>query len=400
MIKEIILKDFFSFKGEHKVPLNPGVNMLVGINGSGKTSFLNALTFLYQGVDENGTGLEKLIGTWGGFNAIVNAGSDKTPDCFSLTYVFDSNGLKKINPLSPFSQDVFYKITVFPIGDGSNYSLCESLYSKNSKKSKSSFSYIEFRNGVGKISVRDGNGKISYDYDNSTMSAKELVLRQVSDPQRYLPSYVISKAVSQLVTYGKFDTDSLRQPIAPDYSPRLARDGSNLVYLLNTLNNNYTLYYEKIRESLANVNPNFTGIGYNFLGTRLFLSIRERHLSHAIDIVHISDGTLLYMLLMAIFLNPNRGYVIGMDEPETYLHPDMIRSVAGMIKEAAKDSQMIVATHSPLLLNEFELDDLLVFEKDASNATVIKTFSDDEFNKTELLPGQLWLNGQLGGTRW
>ena len=44
MIKELIIRDFFSFKGEHTIELNTGINILVGVNGSGKTSFLNAIT--------------------------------------------------------------------------------------------------------------------------------------------------------------------------------------------------------------------------------------------------------------------------------------------------------------------------------------------------------------------
>lgn len=71
MIKAIIIKDFFSFKGENEINLNPGVNLLLGINGSGKTSFINALRILDEGIA--GDGLVKLIQErWGGFDQIVN----------------------------------------------------------------------------------------------------------------------------------------------------------------------------------------------------------------------------------------------------------------------------------------------------------------------------------------
>lgn len=52
--KELIIRDFFSFKEEHTTELNPGVNILVGINGSGKTLFLNAFTLLYEGIAGGG----------------------------------------------------------------------------------------------------------------------------------------------------------------------------------------------------------------------------------------------------------------------------------------------------------------------------------------------------------
>lgn len=134
MIKELIIRDFFSFKGEHKIELNSGVNILVGVNGSGKTSFLNAFTLLHEGIA--GNGLSALFRQWGTYNAIINACGEQKPDCFSITYVFDADVLKKIVPASPFKNDVYYKITVFPIGDGTSYSLCETLYSEDSRCKK------------------------------------------------------------------------------------------------------------------------------------------------------------------------------------------------------------------------------------------------------------------------
>ena len=400
MIKELTIRDFFSFKGEHTIELNTGVNILVGVNGSGKTSFLNAITMLYEGIA--GGGLSSLFRQWGSYNAIVNACGEQKPDCFSVTYVFDADVLRKVVSASPFKNDVYYKITVFPIGDGTNYTLCETLYSEDSTGKKKTFSYLEFRNGIGQISVRTKSGIEVEKYDDGMLSAQELVLRQITDPQRYLPSFVVREAISAIAGYSKFNFDKVRQPADANDVKRLISTGENLTHLLSNLNNNYTFQYEKIRECLSDINPNFTGIGYNVFGNRLYLSLREKNLSHAIDALHMSDGTLKYLLLLSIFHNPQRGTLVFIDEPESCLHPDMIRSVAKMMKMAAKTSQIIVATHSALLLNAFELDDILVFEKNDKNETQIIRYSEDDFGdrEDELLPGQLWLNGEIGGKRW
>ena len=400
MIKELTIRDFFSFKGEHTIELNTGVNILVGVNGSGKTSFLNAITMLYEGIA--GGGLSSLFRQWGSYNAIVNACGEQKPDCFSVTYVFDAEVLRKVVSASPFKKDVYYKITVFPIGDGTNYTLCETLYSEDSTGKKKTFSYLEFRNGIGQISVRTKSGIEVEKYDDGMLSAQELVLRQITDPQRYLPSFVVREAISAIAGYSKFNFDQVRQPADANDVKRLISTGENLSHLLSNLNNNYTFYYEKIIECLSDINPNFTGIGYNVFGSRLYLSLREKNLSHAIDALHMSDGTLKYLLLLSIFHNPQRGTLVCVDEPESCLHPDMIRSVAKMMKRAAMTSQIIVATHSALLLNAFELDDILVFEKNDKNETQIIRYSEDDFGdrEDELLPGQLWLNGEIGGKRW
>lgn len=400
MIKELIIRDFFSFKGEHTIELNAGVNILVGVNGSGKTSFLNAITMLYEGIA--GGGLSALFRQWGSYNAIVNACGEQKPDCFSVTYIFDADVLKKLVPSSLFKKDVYYKITVFPVGDGTSYSLCETLYSEDNSGKKKTFSYLEFRNGIGQISVRTKNGIEVEKYDGGMLSAQELVLRQITDPQRYLPSFVVREAINTIAGYSRFNFDKVRLPAEANDIKRLMSTGENLSHLLNSLNNNHTFQYEKIIECLSDVNPNFTGIGYNFFGSRLYLSLREKNLSHTIDALHISDGTLKYLLLLSIFYNLERGMLVDIDELESCLHPDMIRSVAKMMKSAAKTSQIIVATHSALLLNAFELDDILVFEKNDKNETQIMRYSEDDFENREgeLLPGQLWLNGEIGGKRW
>ena len=58
--------------------------------------------------------------------------------------------------------------------------------------------------------------------------------------------------------------------------------------------------------------------------------------------------------------------------------------------------------HSPLLLNDFELEDIFVFEKGQENATIVKKYFEEDFPQYEgdLLPGQLWLDGEIGGKRW
>jgi predicted ATPase len=63
---------------------------------------------------------------------------------------------------------------------------------------------------------------------------------------------------------------------------------------------------------------------------------------------------------------------------------------------------MIIATHSPLLLNAFDLEDLMIFEKNESNETVVNKVSEEDFPnwEGEFLAGQMWLRGQIGGTRW
>lgn len=403
MLKSIQLRDFFSFRGEKTIKLNKKVNLLLGINGSGKTSFINSLRLLSEGVV--GDGLVKLIQEqWGGYDQIVNCSGERTAPCVQITYIFDYTALNKLNPIAGFQSDVYYRITIRK--SGTSYSLNESVYTQNKKKPDTNFTYLEFSNGKGKISIKHEDGKVEFqNYDGEDVSGRELVIRQINDPVRYLPTYVIRKAIETISVYEDFNVSeksSLRQPSDFSSDIRLRKSGENLTHVLNKLKLDYSFDFDRLEEKFHNVNQTFKSIEINNLYGKAYLSFRESNLSRAIGALHISDGTLRFLLLESIFYNPLRGDFIAIDEPERGLHPDMIKSVADMIKLAAQKTQIIIATHSPHLLNQFELDDILVFEKNAENSTIVHSISESDFPEWEgdYLPGQMWLLGQIGGKRW
>ncbi len=83
------------------------------------------------------------------------------------------------------------------------------------------------------------------------------------------------------------------------------------------------------------------------------LRIRWKSLRTEQSAANLSDGTLRFLLLVAIFATPNPGDVIALDEPETGLHPSMLPIVAELAAEASQRTQVILSTHSADLLDAF-----------------------------------------------
>ena len=400
MLKTVILKDFFSFHNEVKISLNEGANLLLGLNGSGKTSFINALRLLTEGV--YGNGIENLIQTqWGGYSQILNCNGKEKAFGIQLTYVFSEKTINNIFFPESFESDVYYRITICPYGP-TDYYLDETIWTTSNTKDKI---YLDFHNGKGKLLEKPWTDiEIFQDYERG-INGHELVIKQISDPNQYPFLHLIKNAIESIAVYNSFNTgesSNIRQLTKYSTDIRLWKDGENLTQILNNLKNNYSLDFDRIEDELIKVNPAYKHIEINNITGQSYLSLREKNLNMTIGALHISDGTLRFLLLEAIFLNPNRGNVIAIDEPERGLHPDMIRSVSEMIKEAAKNTQLIIATHSPHLLNYFDLEDVLVFEKNDYNSSTVKILSELDFSDLddELLPGQLWLNGEIGGKRW
>lgn len=401
MLKRVTLENFFSFGEPTTIELNPGVNLLVGINGSGKSNFLKAIRLLHEAVV--GKGFEKtFLQEWGGFGNVANV-SGGTKDYIKLSYVFDDPVKGRKDP----NCGIQYDIIIYKVGATGYYFDEHMIFSY---KGKHEASYIKMKNNKGNIFLlpnTDSKQAKIIDYPNKGLpynfSPSELILRQIG--QNVTIHIDLKEIIENLLTYDYFNTASnsiIRQPSIFGTEEKLLPTGENLNSIIQKLKNNYSLDYEKIEDLLRDINPNFKDITFNLFGSKSYLLLREKNLANAISIEHLSDGTLRYLLLLAIFYNPNRGKGICIDEPETGLHPDMINTIAAAIKHASKETQFFIATHSPLLLNEFDLEDVLVFEKDKKNQTKVEYKSEDDFEDWDenSLVGQLWLNGQLGGKRW
>jgi predicted ATPase len=131
--------------------------------------------------------------------------------------------------------------------------------------------------------------------------------------------------------------------------------------------------------------------------------LEERHLNAAIPLARMSDGTIRWLELLAILLNPDPPSLVCIEEPELGLHPDMVHELGKLLLLASTRMQLIVTTHSDTLIEEFgETPDVVVVcekEQGASrfrrlNAEQLKVWLD------EYSLGTLWTKGQLGGTRW
>jgi predicted ATPase len=408
MIKSITLENFFSFSESTTIELNPKTNILVGINGSGKSNFLKAIRFLYESI--SGKGLEKIfLKDWSGFNTVANFNESKS-DTIKLSYEFDCDVINRVvNERGyKFQNNLVYEITIHKTGVTSYY-LEEYLYSEKETRQSHPFVFLKMENGKGIISTREDNkvGIQHYPQNDRSISFKEqeLILRQISDPNRFLPLYTLRLAIESIAVYDYFDTtleSRIRQNSFDGIETRLLSTGENLVQILSRTKNHHTLQYEQIEELLKKVNPNFRDISFDKLGNNFYLTLREKKLAKTVGIGQISDGTLRYLLLLSIFLNPERGYLVSLDEPEIGLHPDMINTIAETIKSASGNSQLIIATHSPQLLNSFEIEDILVFEKDDNNKTIVTRKVESDFDdwNDDFLVGQLWLRGKIGGKRW
>jgi predicted ATPase len=117
----------------------------------------------------------------------------------------------------------------------------------------------------------------------------------------------------------------------------------------------------------------------------------------------LSDGTLRYLSLLAILLHPDPPPLICIEEPELGLHPDLLPTLADLLVEASGRVQLVVTTHSDVLVDELtdRPESVVVCEKH-DGKTEMRRLDKADLEKwlEDYRLGDLWTSGELGGNRW
>ena len=116
----------------------------------------------------------------------------------------------------------------------------------------------------------------------------------------------------------------------------------------------------------------------------------------------MSDGMLNWLFLLTVLLDPKPPALVCIEEPETGLHPDMLPTLARMLIDASKRMQLIVTTHSDMILDCFtNMPEAVVVCDKVDGVTQMTRLCAKDFRewKKEGL-GMAWISGAIGGKRW
>lgn len=181
----------------------------------------------------------------------------------------------------------------------------------------------------------------------------------------------------------------------------LRHDGSNLAAYLFKLKNTDIKSFNLIEGTIRSIAPYFkefklipNKIMEGFIG----LEWEERDTDTYMDATNFSDGTLRFIALATLLLQPDSPKTIIIDEPELGLHPAAIIKLGALIKRAAIRTQIIIATQSIELINNFSINDLLVVGRDENQSTFHR-LNEEDFSewRDAYSVGELWEKNIIGG---
>ena len=117
----------------------------------------------------------------------------------------------------------------------------------------------------------------------------------------------------------------------------------------------------------------------------------------------LSDGTLRYLSLLTVLLDPEPPPLIGIEEPELGLHPDIVFGLAELLVEASKRTQLVVTTHSHTLVDALTNHPTSVVACDKHQGQTwfkrVRSNVIEEWMDEHSL-GEVWSSGGIGGNRW
>lgn len=183
----------------------------------------------------------------------------------------------------------------------------------------------------------------------------------------------------------------------------LRQYGSNLPAYLYLLKYKYEHAYNRILGVIQLVAPFLKGFALasaRLAPETIRLEWTHQHSDQYFDVSELSDGTLRFIALAVLLLQPKELMppVMLIDEPELGLHPAAISILGALIKQAALDTQIIVSTQSPQLVDQFQPEDILVAEL-VDGATQIRRLEPEPLKVwlEDYSLGQLWEKNELGG---
>jgi len=367
------------------LPLHP-LNVMIGPNGSGKTSFLDIFQLLRDATQEK---LSEALEKQGGLNAVLPH-IPNGPDHLKVELTIDVESGKSQEPM-------YYRFQLTPRDVGYLIQL-EELVWQHDPSALQPFRYIDAHADDVRyfdLDLRKGFVRPSWDYHHT-----ELALAQI--PRMYTEPEALRNMLSRTRFFSFLDVSPrsvvrLAQALTPTTTP--GGNGENLYSALYNLRAANIAAYQRIEEVLRLGFPGFRRLEFPVVGAgQVALVWYEDDLTEPLYASQLSEGTLRFLWLSTVLLSPQISPMTLIDEPEVSLHPELLKLLAELLQDASARGQLIVATHSADLVRWLQPNEVVVLEKvDGQTHFTWADSLDLSHWLREYTLGELWLMGTLGG---
>lgn len=352
MVDRITIKGYKSFR-EQTITLG-WLNLLIGSNGAGKSNFLSLFELLNNAFEQR---LGSYVATLGGVDKFLFQGR-KTTEELSVRLLMDKNSYElKLQEADGRLLVADEKLGYYPTEWGTVDSISHYAQEAN---------------------IKNYNGKKRGDY--------------------------IKNYLSNIRKYHFHDTGR-KSPFASEChvindSYTLYSHGENIAPILFRMQREKPILYQRVIKIIQSVAPYFSDFYFNVSpADTLRLQWRDKYSEMIYGPNDLSDGTIRFIALTTLFMQPILPSVVIIDEPELGLHPVAIQKLAGLMSSASmKACQIIAATQSSELIGNFKPEEIMTVNQ-RDGQTTIQHLSPQELNHwlDEYTLGDLWKQNIIKG---
>ena len=383
LIQHLTPKNFLSFG-----PGNPGIelgalNLFIGPNGSGKSNLFEAINLMRS----TPKGVRDVTRKGGGVMEWIWKGQSNAPAYVDWVVSYPKGVL-------PLRHTVAFGAVAqsFVLDD-------ERVEKSEPSPSGKTDPYYLYLNGQPRIIV-GGRRLIP-----RAIAPDRSILAQRTDPERYPELAWLAQHYERIRLYREWSfgrRSVLREPQRADMrTDQLEEDFSNLALFLNRLKTRFPNAKAAVLDGLKDLYDGISDFNVSIEGGTVQIFFTEG--DYSIPATRLSDGTLRYLCLLAILCDPEPPPLICLEEPELGLHPDILPKVADLLRTASQRTQLVVTTHSDILVDAMTdtPEVVVVCSKEQGQTKMQRLRSEDlsEWLKKYRL-GDLWISGEIGGTRW
>lgn len=393
-IRTIRLQNILSYGPDTpELRLEP-LNVLIGPNASGKSNLIDALSILQAAPRDLPRSIRRGGGThewlWKGRDDLVPSTVDVTVDY--------PNGIMPLRYVLSFSE-VRHR---FDLRD-------ERIENERPQQGNyEPYLYYRYQQGRPVLNVRSqtGDSRFHRSLQREDVHPEKSILSQRRDPDFYPELTYLANQFERIGLYREWNLGPYAQHRLPQKvdlpQDSLMENSLNLSLVVDDLINRPLLKRELI-ERLRVFYPSIEDINTKITGSAVEIFFHERGLYHPVPAIRLSDGSLRYLYLLAILCHPNPHLVTCIEEPELGLHPDIIPEVAKLLVKASERTQIIITTHSDILVDALTdvPESIIVCEK-YEGTTDLRRLDSEKLQPwlERYRLGELWISGEIGGNRW
>ena len=364
------------------------LNVLIGANGSGKSNLLEAISLLRAAPKE----WREVTRKGGGVSEWIWKGEKKNGKARIEALVVNPKGQQRLRHAMAFHAVA----QAFALDD-------ERVENEHPLPGQAQpYFYYRYQNGNPMLNTAErGQRKLARD----SIEPDRSILAQRRDPETYPELAMLAQSYEGIRIYREWAFGRgavFREPQKADMrNDALEEDFSNLGLFLNRLKTRFPAAKKAILNGLKDLYDGIQDFDVFVEGGTVQVFFTEGDFS--IPATRLSDATLRYLCLLAILCDPEPPKMICIEEPELGLHPDILPKVADLLKAASERAQIVVTTHSDILVDAMTEtpEAVVVCTKEQGQTRMERLKAEDlgDWLKNYRL-GQLWTKGEIGGTRW